>query len=124
MVNYLLTFFFLFAFVIAACETDHEDAQAPPTEDPQEMPPEGQQEMGEAIDISEEELTQFARVFMEMEAEQVNPQTDPEGFQEIVEQEGLDIDRIQEINFAVQQDLQLQQDFQRIVEETQQQQME
>ncbi len=109
----------VFSFGIAACESEPEPM--PPQEDPEEMPTDDQQ-MGQApqaSDVSDEELRQFVEANIEAEAQQINPQADPEGLQEVIEETGLDMQRFEEINFAVRQDPQLQQELQQIFQEYQ-----
>ncbi|MBP3193666.1 hypothetical protein [Natronogracilivirga saccharolytica] len=109
----------LIAFLVSACETE----QPPPGEeqpmpDEQEMPAD-QEGMGADVDVSDEDLESFVRVNVIAQRDQIDPQTDMEGFENLLEEEGLSIDEYEEINMDIQADPGLQQEFQRLYEEIQ-----
>ena len=118
MFRHLFVTLFLFTFTFVACGDDPmpPDEQPPPT--PQEQPEApAAPGMGDAADISDEDLQSFVEVNVRAGREQVDPQTDPQGFEDIVEEEGLDADQYMDIHAAIQQDPQLQQEVQRLFQE-------
>lgn len=109
----------LIAFLVSACETE----QPPPGEEQpmpeeQEMPAD-QDQMGAETDISDDELESFVRVNVIAQRDQIDPQTDMEGFENLLEEEGLNVERYEELNMEIQQNPMLQQEFQRLYEEIQ-----
>ncbi len=120
MLKYFFAFLLLFSFTFTACEDDpmppEDQPPAPPAPGAQEAPIEP--DISDA-DVSEEELEKFAMVNIRADREQVSPQEDPEGFVDLVEDEGLDADEYMDIHSAIQQDPQLQQEVQRLFRELQ-----
>lgn len=119
MLKHLFAYLFLFSFALVACE---DDPMPPPDEEPPAPPQEQQQApgapgMGDAEDISDDELESFVEVNIEAEREQVNPQTDPQGFEDVVEDKGLDLEQYMNIHAAIQQDPLLQQEVEQLFQE-------
>ncbi|MDG5766792.1 DUF4168 domain-containing protein [Balneolales bacterium ANBcel1] len=79
------------------------------------------EQMGESpeeLDVSAEDMAKFESAFEQIQVieEEMNVQLEA-----AVEQEGIDMDRFQEINMAVQQDPELQQRVQQMIQEEQMQ---
>ncbi len=129
MLKNLFISLFLFSFIGIACEERDDgmpppDDGQPPLEDPQAQEPGGMEQepgLGQEMDadVADDELEEFATVILKAERDQIDPQMDPEGFTEVIEDSELDTDRFEEINFAVQQDPELQQELQQLFAELQ-----
>ncbi|MFO8029658.1 MAG: DUF4168 domain-containing protein [Cyclonatronaceae bacterium] len=116
MLKHFFAYFFLFSFILVACG---DDSMPPPDQQPP-PPPKDEQEAPMApdvVEISDDELESFVQANIRAGREQIDPQTDTEGFQDIVEEEGLEVERYMEIHATLQQDPQLQQEVQELFQE-------
>lgn len=80
------------------------------------------QQMGQStdeLDVSAEDMEKFETAFEKIEEIEQEMEAD---LTEAIEDEGMDMDRFQEINMAVQQDPELQQRVQQMIQEAQMQQ--
>lgn len=76
-----------------------------------------QQQMPAEAEVTDDELESFVRVNIIGQRDQIDPQTDMEAFENLLEEQGLDVEQYQEISMAIQTDPMLQQEFQRLYEE-------
>lgn len=119
MTKYYFVFLFLFSFTLVACQTE----QMPPQEEQPPTPPQDQQQapaapgLSEAAEISDDDLESFVDVNIRALRDEVDPQADPQGFEDVVADEGLDVEQYIQIHAAIQQDPQLQQEVQRLFQE-------
>jgi hypothetical protein len=121
MLRHIFASIFLFSFAFAACGDDPmppPDVQPPPVTQDQRVDPE---DPGVSdVTITDDELESFVEVNIRAGREEVDPQVDPQGFENIIEDKGLNVDRYMEIQVAVQQNPQLQQEIQQLFQELQQ----
>lgn len=121
MLKYLSLFLFIVAFAMAGCQEPEDgfpppdNGQPPPPQDPQVQDP----AMGQVEEVEDEELEEFATVILKAERDGVDPQMDYESFSNLVEDSELEMERFEQINFAIQQDPELQQDIQQLFAELQ-----
>ncbi len=73
--------------------------------------------MGAPADVSDDELEKFAKINLKAQEQEIEPQVDPQGFQSLVEDHDLRLEEFQQINMAVQQDPELQEELQEIFAE-------
>ncbi len=121
MLKHIFASIFLFSFVIVACGEDQmppPDQQEPPVTQDQQADP-AAPDMGVA-EISDDELESFVEVNIRAARDDVDPQVDPHGFEDIIADKGLDMERYMEIQAAIQQDPRLQQEVQELFQELQQ----
>lgn len=117
MFKYICAFFIVFSLI--ACEPRGEEAP-PPSQQP-EMPAETQQpnQPDPTAQIAEDELNVYVDANVEAREEQVDPITDQEEMEEILEDKEIDYNRFAEIHASVQQTPQLQQEIQQRIQEEQ-----
>ena len=119
MLKHFFAYLLLFSFTLVACEDDPmpppDEQPPPPPQDQQQAP--GAPGMGDAAEVSDDQLESFVEVNIRAGREQIDPQTDPQGFENVVEDEGLDVEQYMDIHAAIQQDPQLQQEVQQLFQE-------
>ncbi len=82
------------------------------------------QQMGSAeedLDVSAEDIDNFENAFEQIQEVEQEMEVD---IHNAIEEEGIEVERFQEINMAIQQDPELQQRIQQIIQEQQQQQQQ
>jgi len=122
MFKHIFAFLFLLSFTFVACG---DDPMPPPDEQPPPVAQDQQEDPatpgpGDVADVSDDELESFVEVNLRAAREDVDPQVDPHGFEEIIADKGLDTERYMEIQTAIQQDPRLQQEVQQLFQELQQ----
>lgn len=115
-----------FSIGLAACGGDPmpPGEEQPPTPPQDQQAPAGQQQqapaapgLSEAAEISDDDLESFVEVNIRAVRDEIDPQSDPQAFEDAVEDEGLDVEQYIQIHAAIQQDPQLQQEVQRLFQE-------
>jgi len=113
----IITLFIAIGLLFTACEPREDQPPPTPQQQQQEMPAETPQP---GIELTENELDEFIDANQEATDQQIDPATDRQAMEEILEDKDLTIERYNEIQTAVQQDPTLQQQVQQRIQQRQQ----
>jgi len=116
----IITLFISLGLLLTACEPreDQPPADPPQQQQQQEMPAETGQP---GIELTEDELDEFIDANQELTDQQIDPRTDRQALEEVLEDKEMDVNRFHEIQTAVEQDPALQQQIQQRIQQRQQQ---
>lgn len=116
MIKNIVLFISIFTFSLTACSNDQQSPDEQQSMQDQQQTP-ADQNTGESMDVSEEDLESYVDANLEIQDEQLDPQNDRAEIEEAIENSGLELQEFEEIQMAVQMDPQLQQQVQSIMEE-------
>jgi len=118
------------AFALIACEPREDQAPPPPQDQQPETPAETQQpdqpgqpdqtdpdQTDQTAQVSDDELDAYVEAQVEARDEQIDPMTNREQMEEILEGKDIDYNRFSEIHATVQQNPELQQEVQHRIQE-------
>lgn len=118
MFNYLILFLFLFSFTVIAC---NDEPVVPPDEelpvevgDIDDLPPNIPYVLP---DISDEELENFAKINYRAARRDLDPETDPQEYRELIEEAELTMARYREIYVAIEREPWLRVELQAVMDE-------
>lgn len=116
MIKNIVLFLSIFSFCLTACSNDQPSPDEQQSMQDQQQTP-ADQNTGESMNVSEEDLESYVDANLEIQDEQLDPQNDRAEIEAVIEDNGLELQEFEEIQMAVQMDPQLQQQVQSIMEE-------